>query len=145
MINGQILKKCRNEQGLELSDLAKLTRLPLTFLIEVEEGVRTITPGAFGKIIEHVDVPSEDLDFLSNVYVGGLGIKVRALRDNTNMTLEQLSVLTELSITYLSEIERGERIPPFSTLRKISRVLNVPVSIFIGSDRIRSEHFQNLS
>lgn len=135
MIRGEVIRKYRRLKGLDIEQLARLTRLPLTYLIELEEGVREATPGALGKLLEHLDIPEEDYESWMNICVGGLGNKVRALREKENYTLQSLSMLTDLSVTYLSEIERGERLPPFTTMRKIARIFKVPVSIFISSER----------
>jgi transcriptional regulator with XRE-family HTH domain len=46
-----------------------------------------------------------------------------------------LASLADLSVTYLSEIERKNAIPAPSTLRKIAMILGVPISVFLGNSR----------
>ncbi|WP_213950551.1 helix-turn-helix domain-containing protein [Tepidanaerobacter syntrophicus] len=50
---------------------------------------------------------------------------IRSLRQKRNMTLEDLARQTGLSVSYLSEVERGKKQPSLETLEKISQALNI--------------------
>ncbi|MFZ5640501.1 MAG: helix-turn-helix domain-containing protein [Bacillota bacterium] len=65
----------------------------------------------------------------------GLGDKLRALREEKGLSLKKLGELTQLSFTYLSEVERGTVAPSVETLRSLADVLDVPVSVFIRNQR----------
>ena len=65
----------------------------------------------------------------------GLGDKLRALREQKGISLKQLGEMTQLSFTYLSEVERGTETPSVETLRILAEVLQVPVSIFLYNRR----------
>jgi transcriptional regulator with XRE-family HTH domain len=65
----------------------------------------------------------------------GLGDKLRALREEKDLSLKKLGELTQLSFTYLSEVERGTVAPSVETLRALAEVFEVPVSIFINNKR----------
>lgn len=55
---------------------------------------------------------------------------VKTAREAAGLTQEELAKETELTQGYISQIERGERIPSIKTLRKISAVLGVhPASL----------------
>ena len=54
-----------------------------------------------------------------------LGGFIRAQRQMANLSLRQLSVLTEISHPYLSQIERGRYEPSVRVLRSIGEALNV--------------------
>jgi len=43
------------------------------------------------------------------------------------MTQEQLAEATNLSVDFISLMERGSRAPSFTTLERLSEVLDVPV------------------
>jgi transcriptional regulator with XRE-family HTH domain len=58
------------------------------------------------------------------------GTKLRARRRGRMMTLKQLSEKTELSISLLSEIERGLAQPSMSSLKKIARAMGVTMFEF---------------
>lgn len=55
------------------------------------------------------------------------GLRIRALRMELGMTLTQLASETRLSEGMISQVERGITDPSLETLRKISRVLRVPL------------------
>jgi transcriptional regulator with XRE-family HTH domain len=54
-----------------------------------------------------------------------LGGFIRAQRQMANLSLRQLSVLTEVSNPYLSQIERGLHEPSVRVLKSIGEALNV--------------------
>jgi ribosome-binding protein aMBF1 (putative translation factor) len=54
-----------------------------------------------------------------------LGEKVRAYRRDKGMTQEALAQTLELSVAYVSLIERGGRNPPFTTVVAIAHALGV--------------------
>ncbi len=57
-----------------------------------------------------------------------LGDRVRTLRRSRGLTQEALAEALDLSVAYVSLIERGGRNPPFTTVVAIARALNVPVT-----------------
>ena len=52
------------------------------------------------------------------------GQTIRKYRTKKNLTLDELSKLTNLSLSYLSKLERSDRIPPFATLQTLATVLD---------------------
>jgi transcriptional regulator with XRE-family HTH domain len=54
-----------------------------------------------------------------------LGEFIRAQRQMANLSLRQLSALTEVSNPYLSQLERGQHAPSVRVLRSIAEALNV--------------------
>lgn len=59
-----------------------------------------------------------------------LGMRIRNLRKARRQTLKQVSGDIDLSISYLSEIERNITEPSLKTLRKIAGYYKVPVVSF---------------
>lgn len=59
-----------------------------------------------------------------------IGEKVRGLRQQKRLTLQELSELTTLSKPLLSQIENQQVIPPLATLLKIARGLKVDIHFF---------------
>jgi transcriptional regulator with XRE-family HTH domain len=55
----------------------------------------------------------------------GIGPRVKDLRHKGHITLQDLAAKTGLDKSLLSEIEKGEVIPPVGTLLKLSKALNV--------------------
>lgn len=56
--------------------------------------------------------------------------KIRLLRTQQNMTLKDLSAKSGLSISFLSQVERGNSSLAITSLQKIAEVLNVPITYF---------------
>jgi transcriptional regulator with XRE-family HTH domain len=62
------------------------------------------------------------------------GQKLRTKRRNRNMTLKQLSEKTKLSVSMLSEIERGVAQPSMASLKRISQVMGFSFFDFEDDD-----------
>ena len=54
------------------------------------------------------------------------GNNLRATRKASQLTQEQLASAMELSVAYVSLLERGGRNPPLTTVLHLASVLNVP-------------------
>jgi transcriptional regulator with XRE-family HTH domain len=63
-----------------------------------------------------------------------LGERVREQRRNCGLTQEALAEALDLSVAYVSLIERGGRNPPYTTVIAIARVLGVPASRIVTED-----------
>ena len=59
--------------------------------------------------------------------IQGLGMRIRTLRRERNLTLERLSELANLSVGIVSQIERGRGNPSFATLVQLAHGLDIPV------------------
>jgi transcriptional regulator with XRE-family HTH domain len=68
-----------------------------------------------------------------------MGQSVRELRVAKEMTLQELSIGTNLSVGYLSQVERGLSVPSVSALRMIANTLDVTVSWFFRTSEKDAE------
>jgi transcriptional regulator with XRE-family HTH domain len=59
------------------------------------------------------------------------GVVLRRLREEREMTQEQLAWDTEMSRVYISEIERGLREPSLGTIVRLARSLRVTAAAMI--------------
>lgn len=57
----------------------------------------------------------------------GLGAEIRAMRRALNMTLSDLAEVSNLSVSFLSLVERGRKQPSLDALQRISKALGVEV------------------
>ena len=64
-----------------------------------------------------------------------LGERIRNFRKNKSITLQQLSDETGLSIGYISQIERNLVDPSLSSLRKISKSLDIPTYLLMETEK----------
>ncbi len=71
-----------------------------------------------------------------------IGNVVRDFRLQNRMTLEDLANGAGLSKSYLSKIERGQKLPAISTLSNIARILKVDIATFFntGAEKPRITH-----
>jgi transcriptional regulator with XRE-family HTH domain len=63
-----------------------------------------------------------------------LGERVREHRHHRGLTQEALAEALDLSVAYVSLIERGGRNPPYTTVVAIARALGVPMSRIVNDD-----------
>lgn len=63
-----------------------------------------------------------------------IGERLRAARERSGYTLEQLAALTGLSKAHLSRLESAERQPSLATLLTFAKALGVQVSWLLGED-----------
>jgi len=66
------------------------------------------------------------------------GKRVMRLRKEKNMTLKTLANETGLSSSYLSQIEKGEVIPPVAVILQLSRALEIDSSLLLKDEKARA-------
>ena len=57
-----------------------------------------------------------------------LGARIRYLRQQKNMTIEELALEAEINRNYLCDLERGTRNPTVLVLNKIAKALDTNLS-----------------
>ncbi len=67
-----------------------------------------------------------------------IGRRIRSIRQDKQMTLDELAKRTGFAKSYLSQIETLKREPPISTLAKIAYVLDIDV-FFLLTGEVRQE------
>ena len=67
-----------------------------------------------------------------------IGRRIRTLRAEKGITLEQLARQTGFTKGYLSKVEKSKKAPPVSTLGNIARAFNVTISSLLGEDSPRT-------
>ena len=63
-----------------------------------------------------------------------LGERVREQRRHRGLTQEALAEALDLSVAYVSLIERGGRNPPYTTVVAIARALGVSMARMVNDD-----------
>jgi DNA-binding XRE family transcriptional regulator len=66
--------------------------------------------------------------------VSEIGPKVRALRTELGLSLQQMGALAEVSAASIHKIERGEMVPTITTLLKLAAAFRRPVSYLINEN-----------
>ncbi len=67
---------------------------------------------------------------MTNSTIKNIQENIKKFRKEQNLTQEKLSELCGISTDYLSEIERGKKVPSLKRLISIVEALNVPISKF---------------
>jgi transcriptional regulator with XRE-family HTH domain len=93
--------------------------VPPTVSSDVDNGAATGEPGPGG---------------LQQI-VSSIGPKLRELRVQRGLSLQQLADRAEVSAAAIHKIERSGMVPTITTLLKIAGALNRPVSYFVNEDQ----------
>lgn len=67
-------------------------------------------------------------------HITNIGAKIKKIRREKKLTLQQLSELTNLSVGFLSQLERGLSNVAIDTLQDIANALDVSIHSFIEAD-----------
>ena len=65
-----------------------------------------------------------------------LGRRIREIRHKRKMTLNELAAKTDVTASYISQVEREIIEPSLSSLRKIAVALGVPLFTFLHTDTV---------
>lgn len=63
--------------------------------------------------------------------VGAIGPKVRELRAQAGLSLQQLSARADVSAAAIHKVERGDMVPTITTLLKLAAALDRPIGWFV--------------
>jgi DNA-binding XRE family transcriptional regulator len=74
--------------------------------------------------MQPIENPGADLE----KWVGFVSEKIRTLRKSCSMTQEELAKRTGIPQSHISRLESGQHSPSFSTLEKIAKAFDIPVS-----------------
>lgn len=62
-----------------------------------------------------------------------LGSRLRALRQDRQLTQEELAERAEIHPTFLAKIEAGQRLPSLEVIRRLAGALGVPVASIVST------------
>ncbi len=66
-------------------------------------------------------------------YSSTVSSNVRILRNDKDMTQEDLAYTADLSVSHLSKVERGITSPTVKTLQRLADALNVGITSFFAT------------
>jgi transcriptional regulator with XRE-family HTH domain len=78
---------------------------------------------------------SEDLTRI----VSGIGPKLRTLRKQAGLSLQQLAVKADVSAAAIHKIEQSGMVPTITTLLKVAGALGRPVAYFVDEEEVVSD------
>lgn len=68
-----------------------------------------------------------------------VGKNIKLFRINANLKQKELAAKLDIEVSYLSLIENEKKEPSLSLLKKISKVLNVPMAMFFWENMEKNE------
>ncbi|HEV7464706.1 MAG TPA: cupin domain-containing protein [Candidatus Dormibacteraeota bacterium] len=68
--------------------------------------------------------------------IGSLGPKIRELRQQKGLSLQQLAERSDVSAAAIHKLERSGMVPTIATLMKLANALNRPVSYFVDEESV---------
>jgi transcriptional regulator with XRE-family HTH domain len=75
------------------------------------------------------------------VQIEAFGRKVRALRQELGLTIEELAERAELSPNHVSAVERGKKNPGLETIHALAGALGVSADVLVNGGRPAGESF----
>jgi len=87
----------------------------------------------------------QEKDFLDSIGQGpaqediqvNVGERVKAVREKRNLSLQDISQRTDLSVSLLEQIENGTVAPPLGTVIKLAKALDLKMGYFISGEEDR--------
>lgn len=135
IIKGEKIRALREERGYTLQELARRANLSLSYLSEIERGSKKPSLKTLEKLAAALNVPKTQLIEGDVVERGlSLGDKIRILRTEKKLSLQELADRAGISLSYLSEIERGTVYPSLSTVKRIAEALGVPPTSIMAQE-----------
>ncbi|WP_031516592.1 helix-turn-helix domain-containing protein [Desulfofalx alkaliphila] len=135
IVRGEQIRALREERGYTLQDLAKRAKLSLSYLSEIERGSKRPSLKTIDKLATALNVAKTQLIEGEVTDTGlALGEKIRIIRNEKDMSLQELADKVGISLSYLSEIERGTVYPALNTLKRVAEGLGVPPTALMGHE-----------
>jgi transcriptional regulator with XRE-family HTH domain len=133
IVRGDQIRALREERGYTLQDLAKRANLSLSYLSEIERGSKRPSLKSIDKLAAALNVSKSQI-IEGDVTETGLtlGDRIRLMRSDKNLSLQELAQRAGISLSYLSEIERDTVCPALNTLKRIAEALEVSPSAIMG-------------
>ncbi|MHB1420174.1 MAG: helix-turn-helix transcriptional regulator [Bacillota bacterium] len=133
VIRGERIRELREERGNSLAEFAGQAGISISYLSEIERGAKKPSLKTIEKIADALHVSKSQLVVLKEESKSiSLGDKMRMIREERRMTLTQFADMVGISVSYVSEIERGNVYPSVHTLRTIADKLGVPLKTLLG-------------
>ena len=64
-----------------------------------------------------------------------IGPAIRRLRQQKGLSLSDLAQRTDISVSYLSRLEKGRSVPSFTLLSRLGQELGVDIGFFVETER----------
>lgn len=127
---GSKIRDFRNERGITLTQLSKRLDVSPSFLSAVERDIKKPSLIMLKKISSHLNISLSYLMASSNEHTV-TGEKLRHIRKDRGLSVDDLAELSELSAADIRNIEKNIIKPSMNHLEKLSTALNVTIRYFV--------------
>lgn len=130
---GRKLKAAREARGLSLAALAAAAGVSPSYLSEVEHGRKSPSLLVLRRLAAALNLEPADL-VAAEAQSAALtpGERIRLLREGKGLTLSALAEKAGITVSYLSEIERGHASPALTTLQRLAEALETTLAQLWG-------------
>lgn len=126
---GNRIRELRKSQKLSQQKLALMVNVERSYLAKIEGGKRNPSLECIEKISKGLGLSLEEFfkgcSLLTRATRILLGQRVRALREESNLTQEQLALMTGVGRSYLAKVEAGNRNATIDFMEKVALGLGV--------------------
>ena len=119
---------------MSMAELAAKSRISVSFLSEIETGRKNPSLRTIDKITNVLNISNSIFLMDSGIKGIELGEKVRLIRNEKKLTLSQVAEKSGYSISYLSDIETGNILPSIDAIKKLTKILDVPITAIVESN-----------
>lgn len=135
IVRGDQIRALREDRGYTLQEMARRANLSVSYVSEIERGSKRPSLKSIEKLAAALNVSKSRLVWGELTDVGlSLGEKMRLVRGEKNLSMQELADKARISASYLSEIERGAVFPALGTLKKIAGVLNISPAALMSQE-----------
>lgn len=139
---GERLYHLRKKRGLSLEEVALGVGVTSSHISQIENGKRQPSFKLLSDLANFFDM--EPAFFLKSKKNYGQGVKIRELRTQKNLSIEELAIKTDFKIHVLEQVEAGELSVNREQLLAIATVLDEDIKYFYSSFDIHLEHIREI-
>lgn len=135
MSYGNKIREFRKERGLTLTQLAEKADISPSFLSGIERGVKKASISVLNKLSAAVNIPVSYLVEDDAPKAQDDGHRIQLIRNARGLTIEELSEISDLPSSVITEYEEGNRKLSLPDMEKLCVALNVNISYLLSQGK----------
>lgn len=132
MSYGSRIREFRKERGLTLTQLAEKADISPSFLSGIERGVKKASINVLNKLSLAVNIPVSYLVAETMQSTENEDNRLNLIRNARGLTIEELSEISDVSISVITEYEEGRKKLSLQDMEKLCEALNVNISYLLS-------------
>lgn len=133
MLFGRRLREIRRQQGISLSEFARLTGFSASYASAVERGLKKPTPSFICRAGGVLKVSTAYLESLAED--APEWEQVRELRENRGLSVADLAEISGVPAETIKRIEAGQVLPTAEEIKKLAEALNYPLELPLAANK----------